>query len=280
MNDYFCAKAIFKTCNRGQEVRQYLTDNILHIRSNELGNYGNIGLFVNACALYAEKFGEECIDIIEQISDENDKQIIMSRYIGSFQWRKSNTIATDSFKDLLRTYTYKKDDVWEMLIGNSVKTSNPLNADFLHKLLYNYELNRRDYLWTIYINGFRADYSNRITQLIQMYNRGEKLEFKTEKQVELLLTLFGWLLTSSNRWLRDNASKAMIEVLKEHFLSARRSFKNLKVLMIHMFFRDFMGLFLAHVVRKREQILTVLKCWQSMYTAQFSIRTQYIRIYY
>lgn len=217
MNDYFCAKAIFKTCNRGQEVRQYLTDNILHIRSNELGNYGNIGLFVNACALYAEKFGEECIDIIEQISDENDKQIIISRYIGSFQWRRSNTIATDSFKDLLRTYMYKIDDVWEMLIGNSVKTSNPLNADFLHKLLYNYELNRRDYLWTIYINGFGADYSNRITQLIQMYNRGEKLEFKTEKQVELLLTLFGWLLTSSNRWLRDNASKAMIEVLKEHF---------------------------------------------------------------
>ena len=29
--------------------------------------------------------------------------------------------------------------------------------------------------------------------------------------------MFGWLLTSSNRWLRDNASKAMIEVLKEHF---------------------------------------------------------------
>ena len=50
-----------------------------------------------------------------------------------------------------------------------------------------------------------------------MYIHGEKLEFKNEEQIELLLTLFSWLLTSSNRQLRDNASKAMVEILKEHF---------------------------------------------------------------
>ena len=50
-----------------------------------------------------------------------------------------------------------------------------------------------------------------------MYDKGEKLKISNEKQMELLLTLFGWLLTSSNRWLRDYTSKAMIEILKEHF---------------------------------------------------------------
>ena len=104
-----------------------------------------------------------------------------------------------------------------MLIGNSVKVSNPLNADFLHKFLLRYEMNRRDYLWTVYINRITWDESDRIVQLIQMYNRGDKLEVRNEKQVELLLTLFGWILTSSNRWLRDYTSKAMIEILKEHF---------------------------------------------------------------
>lgn len=58
--------------------------------------------------------------------------------------------------------------------------------------------------------------TDRMVQLIQMYDRGEKLEVTKEKQIELLLTLFGWVLSSSNRWLRDYTSKAMIEILKEH----------------------------------------------------------------
>lgn len=106
---------------------------------------------------------------------------------------------------------------WAMLISNSVKVSHPFNADFLHNLLSRYELNKRDYLWTIYINKLTWNESDRIVQLVQLYNSGEKLEFSSEKQVELLLTLLGWLLTSSNRWLRDYTSKAMIEILKDHF---------------------------------------------------------------
>lgn len=65
--------------------------------------------------------------------------------------------------------------------------------------------------------GYTEDDNNRIVQLIQMYDKGEKLEISNEKQIDLLLTLFGWILTSSNRWLRDYTSKAMIEILKEHF---------------------------------------------------------------
>ena len=75
----------------------------------------------------------------------------------------------------------------------------------------------RDSLWTIYINELPSNDTDRLVQLIQMYDRGEKLEETKEKQIELLLTLFGWLLSSSNRWLRDYTSKAMIEILKEHF---------------------------------------------------------------
>ncbi len=95
--------------------------------------------------------------------------------------------------------------------------SHPFNADFLHSFLLRYNLNKRDYLWTIYINKLTGDEDNRIVQLIQMYDKGGDLETTNEKQIELLLTLFGWVLSSSNQWLRDYTSKAMIEILKEHF---------------------------------------------------------------
>lgn len=218
MNDYYSAKAIFETYSNKTDIRQYLAESILGIKNRKLENSWNIDLFVNICALYAEKFGEECIDIIDSLIDDDDKWSVFSRYIASFQWRNSRSVPVDNFMELLRAYPCKPEDLWAMLIGNSVKVSNPLNADFLHKTLSGYELNRRDYLWTLYINNLTYDDSDRITQLVQIYDRGEKLEIKSEKQVELLLTLFGWLLTSSNRWLRDYTSKAMIEILKDHFM--------------------------------------------------------------
>ena len=83
--------------------------------------------------------------------------------------------------------------------------------------LMGYELNERDYLWTLYINNIFSDETNRITQLIQDYVRGEPVAMKSKKQTELLLTLFAWLLTSSDRTFRDYTSKAMIEIMKGDF---------------------------------------------------------------
>ena len=217
MNDYYCAKAIMKKRQSKDEVRRYLSEKILGIKNGELGKPWNEDLFVNACALYAAKYGEECIDIIDDLENSDDKLHVFSRYIDSFQWRDTRYIPTSHFKDLLKRYPCSPEDLWTMLIGNSVKVSHPFNADFLHHFLLSYELNKRDYFWTIYVNELTEDDNNRIVQLIQMYDKGEKLEISNEKQLELLLTLFGWILTSYNRWLRDYTSKAMIEILKEHF---------------------------------------------------------------
>ena len=115
----------------------------------------------------------------------------------------SSTVSRKEFLELLRKYDPEPEDVWKVLIGNSVKTTHPLNAEFLHELLISYELNKRDYLWTIYINNVFSDESTRIAQLVQNYTKGEPVVMKSKKQAELLLTLFAWLLTSSDRTFRD-----------------------------------------------------------------------------
>jgi len=217
MNDYYCAKAIMKKYQTKEETCKYLSEKILGIQNGKLGNLWNLDLFINASALYAEKYGEECIGIIDNLENADDKWQVFSRYIDSFQWRNTRYIPAGHMEDLLKKYPCGPEDLWPMLIGNSVKISHTFNADFLHHFLLRYKLNKRDWLWTVYINKLAEDEDNRIVQLIQMYDKGEKLEITDEKQMELLLTLFGWILSSSNRWLRDYASKAMIEILKEHF---------------------------------------------------------------
>lgn len=58
---------------------------------------------------------------------------------------------------------------------------------------------------------------DRIVQLVEIYNNGENFDVSDKEQIRLLLILFSWILTSSNRRLRDITSKAMIEILKENF---------------------------------------------------------------
>ncbi len=229
MNDYYCAKAIMDTHADKTAIRDCLAKQILKIENGELGNSRDIDLFVNCCVLYAERYGEECIDIIDSITEKREQWEVFSRFIRSFQWRDSNYISSKLLNELLQKYPCRPEDLWPMLIGNSIKVHHPLNANFLHNFLSNYEINKRDYLWTIYINKLPLDEDNRIVQLVQLYDRGERLDNTSEEQLELILTLLGWILTSSNRWLRDYTSKAMIEILKEHFtlcLPVLKKFKN------------------------------------------------------
>lgn len=217
MNDYYCAKVIFGMFESKEKIKKYLSDNVLGIHDGKLGDFENVDLFIAVCALYAKKYGEECIDIIDNIEEDDDKKKVFNGYISSFHWRDGTFISAKSFTDMIKKYQCNLDIVWPVLIGNSTKISHPLNADFLHRFLKGYKLNQRDFFWTVYINQLKNEEGNRIIQLIELYNQGSELKVQDNKQNELILTLFGWLLTSSNRWLRDNVSKAMIEILKNHF---------------------------------------------------------------
>ena len=223
MNDYFCAKAIISRTKDRAEVIAYIKADVLNIVNGKLNNPENVDLFVNICALYAEKYGEECIEIIDAIDNDNDKYFIFSRYLTSFEWRNKENLPVNQFNNwLMKNQLYEK-AVWRMLISNSMKVNHPFNADYLHELLYKFSLNKRDYVWTIYINELKSyNNDNRLIQLIEMYASGQKLDISDDKQIELMLTLFGWLLTSSNRKLRDYTSKAMIEILKDRVGLCRR----------------------------------------------------------
>lgn len=216
MNDYFSAKTILSMFQTEEEIRKYIFENVLEIVDGEYKNWGNGDLFVHVCALYSEKFGKECIDIIQSINDESDREVLFRTYIESFEWRSKINLSISELLELCNEYSIEPSILWNAFINNSVKSGHLLNADALHDVLKRYPLAKRDYLWTIYINGINSD-DDRIVQLIEIYNKGETLEISDKEQIRLLLILFSWVLTSSNRWLRDITSKAMIEILKEHF---------------------------------------------------------------
>ena len=217
MNDYFCAKQILNQHHLKTELSEYMAKKVLGIQNGELTTYENIDLFVYLCALYADKYHEECISIIDDINDEQDRDEVFNSYVESFKWRNTQNINLSTFWHLCEKYSVRFEMIWDMFITNSLKSQSCFNSNGLHTVLSRYPLNQRDYLWTRYINDIGCSSEHRLVQVIRMYSEGKGLTFTNRCQVELLLVLFSWILTSSNRWLRDTTSKAMVEVLKQNF---------------------------------------------------------------
>lgn len=217
LEDFVCAKAIFKRYPNKSELLLYAQTYLLQIEQGQIKRYANIDIFIVLCSLYAEYYHEDCFaDIFSIVTDDMDQNDLSDCYIKSFLWRKAAAIDQSAFISFVNEHTVSRESVLRVLIENSTKENHPLNAFFLHDILQNKSLAQRDYLWTIYINGL-AHEEERLFQIVTYFDEGKLLNRLSENSTELLLILFSWLLTSSNRLLRDKASKAAIELLKRNF---------------------------------------------------------------
>lgn len=217
LEDFVCAKTIVRNYPSADQLISYICDTLLAIKDGTISNALNIDVFIVVCGLFAEKHNMEIFqDIAAKISDEYDLNDINERYILSFIWRKASSINVDAFATFLKEYPIDSRSVFRMLIENATKENHPLNANFLHELLFGRSLANRDFLWTTYINSF-ADEEERVFQLTLHFDVGNTLNGLSKANTELLLVLLTWLLTSSNHLLRDKASKAAIELLKNQF---------------------------------------------------------------
>lgn len=271
LEDYLCAKSILeKGLNKDSLVR-YATGQLLRIENGRIRNYNNMGVFVALCSLYAEKTHQECFDDIANSLDDmsTSKANIVSRYLQSFVWRNPKSIESDNFIETITKYHVSANDVFDLLIELSCKETHPLNAEFLHQMLMERALVERDRMWTTYING-RIDEEDRLFQLITYLESGGLLGGLSAQSSELLLILFSWTLTSSNRFLRDNASKAMVELLKKEFalcLSLLKRFEKVNDPYVRQ--RLFGVVFGACMKRTEENVPEFCKLAQYVYTSVF-----------
>ncbi len=220
LEDYLKAARIVNREQSKEKIIEYC-ERILFDIDNEgnIKNYGNESVFAMVASLYAMKHGEELVELIDKVKDDWDKDRLIDDYYSSFIWRSSH-ITYDSFFELINKYPVDRRKVWEVFIENSVKEKSELNALGLTKLLSRYHMNRRDLLWTIVINDF--DENNRMISLAHYIEAGNTLDGLSDNKAYLLLVTYAWMLSSSNRNLRDKVSKAMIEILKEHFSVSKR----------------------------------------------------------
>lgn len=216
LDDFACAKAIFKKYSGEEQIRDFIRNDFLEIKNGKIHGNVEYGIFTMICNLYVQKFGKECAFLLDEVEASREKERLANCYIEGYFWRKKELVNRAYFLEFTRKHRLEVETVWPVLIECAPKEGHPLNAYFLHEILKGKPLNHRDRIWTTYINQL-CDDDCRIWNLIQFAASGGNLHSLSSESAKLLLVLLTWFLASSHRLLRDTASKAMIEILKNHF---------------------------------------------------------------
>lgn len=215
IEDFLCARNLLMQCSSKEQGRESIRAIIIDQEDEKVTNLYNQGIFSAACGLFAGKYGEECSDIIEEIKNKFEKQYLRKAYIKGFAWRSASSIDSSTFINYVNQINAEPSDVFPVLLECATKTEHPLNANFLHNLLMRKELAERDYIWTVYINSTNED-SNRVVSLALFLLEGRNVQISKIETIKLLSIVMIWHLTSSNRWIRDTISHALVELLKSH----------------------------------------------------------------
>ena len=220
--DYLSAEYILNmTSDSNTDLREYISTTVLTITQGKV--HGDVNLFSIIANLYAERNHEELIDVIDQVTDEYDKSYATQTYVKAIAWRSEKGIAQDTFFDIIRNYPVEKDSVWKVFIAHSLKVEHPLNANTLTDYLMSFPIAQRDFNWTLSVNeitlvenSFSSELDN-LYRLVLWISQGKDFIHIPTESVDLLLNLCTWLLSTTNKNVRDTTSKALVELLKHHF---------------------------------------------------------------
>jgi len=168
-----------------------------------------------------ERFNKELTDFVDW-NDEYIRYIVQQAILHSFIWRDPKAFPSP---ERLCAYINERlggltDEVFSVLLTVCARPEHPLNAEFLHYNLINLPMAERDACWTLYLHRNFGDSGSPIQRILDW---GSNADFNRVDQqcVELFATTVCWLFTSSNRELRDLATKVLARIFHQRLECAK-----------------------------------------------------------
>lgn len=160
-----------------------------------------------------ETHNKEFYEIVPHLKDNYD---IIESFVGSLLWRKYETIR-ESSQDYVNGYVLKYRGTyelfWEILLSVASIPEHYYNANSLHSYLMQFSMADRDAEWTQNLK-YKYSADSAVRRLIDWaWNEDDKAHISDES-IKLSGIAMAWFLTSTNRQLRDCATKALVSLLQ------------------------------------------------------------------
>ena len=159
-----------------------------------------------------ERLGLELPDVV---TDRRGHDIVVRAVINSIGWRRHN-----AFTEATRTYINQvlNDDenafpaVLEAMLSVASTPGHPYNAVWLDRMLRSYPLADRDAWWSIFLYRQYGEHGAVDRHVAWAWSEDTK-DHIDDPSVLLAGITLSWFLTTSHRYLRDRATKALVRLL-------------------------------------------------------------------
>ncbi|HVW94427.1 MAG TPA: AVAST type 2 anti-phage system protein Avs2 [Mucilaginibacter sp.] len=232
LNAYNSVEAVLAAFQPGATLGRLLSDDY----------YLHSGIIEAFAVLLPERFGLEIFEVFAWAFDASDEHLrwraddwLNHRLLDSLKWRSASSVADDKLRDWFNGKHFKVD--FHTFLNDMIElvpvAGHPYNGDRLHAYFMRQTMPERDgYLqqFLLYYRGW-DDQQNPypVRRLIEWaWQPGISAVIDTET-ARLTGQFLAWLLCATHRQLRDEATKALVNLLEEQpkaLVTILQTFKN------------------------------------------------------
>lgn len=191
---------------------------------DEYVGYENQGLIEALFTLIPETLGKELFELVPKIKEWH--YLTNTVFIQSLMWREPTAIF-DSSKEFVNKYILRDEEYhYKFLDALLTVSSNPQhkwNADFLNQHLRKFEMAERDSWWSIFLHEHSINEEHSaIHRLIGWAWSSSDKSHIDDEAIRLCGVALTWFLTTSNRFLRDRTTKALVSLFTNRIKVLRK----------------------------------------------------------
>ncbi|MGI9650948.1 AVAST type 2 anti-phage system protein Avs2 [Chryseobacterium sp. RLHN22] len=175
--------------------------------------YYNQGLIDAFSIQIPEKTEKEFYEFVPHLKDNYS---IIESFVESLLWRKMNTIderSRDYVNNFVFNYEGTSNLFWETILSVSSIPEHYFNAYSLHEHLMSFSMADRDAQWTEILK-YKYDDDSAVKRLIDWAWNETDRDYISDESIKLAGITLAWFHTSTNRQLRDCATKALVSLLQ------------------------------------------------------------------
>ena len=157
-----------------------------------------------------ERFGYEIFDVLPP--DSMDDATLCDAFVSSLLWRASTAFTQGTVRWISEVCERTGRSPYELLLLVCTEPENQFNAEWLHGELWKLPLPQRDARWSVFLAEDDLSEGGSVETLIEWAWQVDAGEVE-EQRLRLACLALTWFLSTSNRSVRDLATKALVNLL-------------------------------------------------------------------
>ena len=230
LGDFFMAEELVKSYKTKDELKDAFENNSTFKKITEKYQWQYEGVVEVFAVLLPELYNVEIIDFVKFFINKNNK--ILNNYteyqitkylIDSLKWRSVNSINDKKIRSWLSKHfgnnRYRFEEYLLTLIELTAIPNHPFNSDRLHNILIDCTMPNRDSFWQRFLLYYSGKDDNNIAfplrRLIDWAWTSNISANTDAETARLVAQTLAWALASTKVKLRDQTTKALVNLLEQ-----------------------------------------------------------------